>query len=536
MSVAAKQIRQDPIATAENDWTIMVFFAGDADLSPSMTSQLKSIKDAGFQKNTTVLVHYDPNERGVATRTFDINRKRKAEKDTVIGDGKDPFVRNLIEDSIPGTSNTSTAIDALTKFLDIGLRDRPAKHYMVFLIGHGMIVGNDAFLPDRRPDSAITLQQLGDTLSDFQRGVKIRGGEVELIGLHSCSMSAIEVTYQLKGAAKFLMATEGVAFVSSWPYRQLLKKILNSIDVAKEADLEVDADKLVMSIQSLSLHNSTDFMFSGLSADLTLCRLDPDRIAELTIPLQNLTKALKKGLNDPRGLELIQLSHLKSQSYWQETYSDLYDFCMCLERECKAGDQIQYEMAAACGAVRAKLEESQRGLIVRSDYFGPLYQYSHGLSIYFPWSRPSEDILPTKEVDILMRYKDYSFTTALGADSWLSFLEDYFNKTRRRSREAEDMPASSRVSENGSKTGANADSSTVGTANLSVADALDDPRKPSPPLGKPSPPLTEGTGCSCSIKNFPMQFTQSVRAAEDPNKETAGAAWPETARETVPPR
>ena len=43
----------------ENEWTVMVFFAGDPRLSPSMTAQLKALKDAGFQDQTTVLVHSD---------------------------------------------------------------------------------------------------------------------------------------------------------------------------------------------------------------------------------------------------------------------------------------------------------------------------------------------------------------------------------------------------------------------------------------------------------------------------------------------
>src|SRR5689334_24127518 len=85
-----------------NEWTIMIFFAGDPHLSPSMTSQLKSIKDAGFQQDTNVLVHFDPNEKGAAVCTFEINRERKQEMATVIGDGRDPFVRNLIEDCING--------------------------------------------------------------------------------------------------------------------------------------------------------------------------------------------------------------------------------------------------------------------------------------------------------------------------------------------------------------------------------------------------------------------------------------------------
>jgi len=190
------------------------------------------------------------------------------------------FVRNLIEDSIPnGATRQQNAGDPLRTFLSLALKNHRAKHYLLFCVGHGVIVGNDFFLPDKQPDSAITLQQLGEIMSDFKTSARmLGGGEVELIGLHSCSMSAIEVSYQLKGAAKYLMATEGVSFVASWPYRQLLKKILKTIDDAKKANQKVDVDRLINSVQRLSLYNSTDFMFSGLSADLCLSSLDPAKI------------------------------------------------------------------------------------------------------------------------------------------------------------------------------------------------------------------------------------------------------------------
>ena len=524
---------------AKDEWTIMIFFAGDPHLSPSMTAQLKALKDAGFQDNTTVLVHYDPNERGVATTTFEINRERKAQikrkgdKGTRIGDGKDPFVRNLIEDSIPGVQKSATAVEALRTFLVNGLRYHPAEHYLIFLIGHGVVVGNDFFLPDRHPETAITLQQLGDVLTEFKNGAKLFDGEVELIGLHSCSMSAIEVAYQLKGAAKYLMATEGISFVTSWPYRQLLKKTLNTIDLADEKGTEVDVDALVKSLQQLGLHNTKDFMFSGLSADLCLCSLDPKKIDDLTAPIQNLAKALKAGLKDPRGLELITLAHLKAQSYWQETYTDLYDFCLCLERQCRKekGEPVRDAMAAACEALRIKLEESPNGVVVQSDFFGPLFQYSHGLSVFFPWSQPFEDVPLLAGDDMLGRYQNYAFTKELKADSWLSFLKEYFEETRRDSRQKEDtLPV---VSKNGSKPSTDKSTTTMAATVNGVfvstgvsgngGESLE-PEKASPALApeKASPAL--GMGCTCSVKNYPMDFFLSPRASQDPHPEVSVSA------------
>jgi hypothetical protein len=550
-----------------NEWTLMFFFAGDNSLSPSMISQLKAIKDAGFQKNTTVIVRFDPNEKGAPTKIFEVNRARKTKGyPTMIGDGRDPFVRNLIEDDVTpkdikafkgaaeraggnGQKNSETikADEALSSFLDVCQRDHSANHYMLFLIGHGMIVGNDAFLPDDRPDTAITLEQLDTILRKFAGDVKGKGGVFELVGMHSCSMSAIEVAYQLKGTANYMMASEGISFVGSWPYRQLLKKIFNTIEPADENELEengsmnaVDVNQkprtgddvvkeLLTKLQKLCLHNSTDFMFTGFSADLTLCDLNPTKVKALTRPLQKLTKALKNGLQDKRGEELILLAHLKSQSYFQETYTDLYDFCFCLSESCKADLQPdktkepQASIKAACDKMTEQLEPAWKqqkrsknevspydALIVYADHFGPTYQYSHGLSIYFPWSRPIEDGLE----DVIEKYRKYAFTTDLisesGDHSWLSFLEEYFKKTLRHPREAEDKSREeedeSREPEDGSATKQISLGVEVLASGAFSIGALTG--KPSPALpGKTSPADSGGQGCNCgSIKNYTKEF------------------------------
>ena len=526
MSSVQTQVQSN--VKTENDWTIMVFFAGDPLLSPSMTAQLKALKDAGFQDNTTVLVHYDPNERGIGTTTFEINRERKAqiqvtgERGTRIGDGKDPFVRNLLEDSIEGVSKSASASEALRSFLINGLKYHRANHYLVFLVGHGVIVGNDFFLPDRSPESGISLKQLGEILREFQHGARLFDGEVELIGLHSCSMSGIEVAYELSGAAKYMMATEGPSFVSSWPYRQLLKKILNAIDLAKKNKAEVDINEMVTSIQQLSLHNSTDFMFSGLSADVCVCSLDPGKIKKLNTPIRNLTKALREGLKHRRGLELISLAHLQAQSYFQESYTDLYDFALCLERQCDKTDTVQQKMAEACKAVRDGLEESPDSVIFQSDFFGPLFQYSHGLSIFFPWSQPIDDFPKGPADSMLGRYKKYDFTEALEDDSWLSFLKDYFAATLRMSRQVEESVI--KTSQNGDKLTATAfvGNGASNGSNGAGGEGLDSPplRKDSPALEKDSPALLN-SGCGCSVKNYPMQFSiKSPRAEMEYNSET----------------
>ena len=58
---------------SEKEWTLMFYFASDNPLAPSIVSQLKAIKDAGFHPDANVIVRFDPRTEGTPTHIFDVN-------------------------------------------------------------------------------------------------------------------------------------------------------------------------------------------------------------------------------------------------------------------------------------------------------------------------------------------------------------------------------------------------------------------------------------------------------------------------------
>jgi hypothetical protein len=517
-------------------WTLMFFFASDNTLSPSTLPQLKAIKAAGSSDNANVLVYFDPNEKGAPTRVFAINEEPTP---TTAGAGSsgDPIISVLSSDHLKPedlnkhkggdsrkfaaslkNSDLLEAFEALDQFLGFCREAYPAEKYMLFLVGHGLVVGRDAFLPDDNPDSAIGLKTLGGILSDFTK--KIGKSKLEFIGMHSCSMSAVEIAYELQGTASYMLASQGLSFVGSWPYRQLLTKIYKDIAPAGGADIGA----LARSLQALCIQYGVDFMHAGYSADMCLCSLDSGRVNALTEPISNLSKALQEGITIPRCRDLIVLAHWRSQSYWQETYTDLCDFCLCLKRLCRdpfrdqgdgrgafEDDVKRIAIITACDRVIETLKpENGKGPVVCTDYVGPDLQFSHGLSIYFPWSDPREDE-NDKVIDL---YGNYAFTKALTAQqSWLEFLDLYFERTKRPDRMDEEQRAdtSSKYGELDYKTlMENLRESFPAITATSTRDFF-----PMSVLeGKVSPADSTGGACSCaSIKNHSRVFSMSPGAA-----------------------
>jgi len=469
----------------------MFYFATDNPLAVSAVSQLKAIKDAGFHPDANVVAQFDPYTEGTPTHVFDVNvvNKLKTPDRANIGfSGNDPTVRTLIEDKLWRDEQTSTSQVATTAptsnpelirnalnrvlkqsynvnykppvapdmrgesdpseepspqaslrgFLRFCADKYPARHYMLFMLGHGVVVGNDIFMLDEHASrNSLTLIELGQILAEFKHSIELEDQAFELVSFHSCSVSSIEVAYELQGTAKYMLASQGPAFVGSWPYRQILVRIFNAL-AGKTA---IDMRDLMYQIHRSCMLNSADYLLAGYSFQLTLC--DLDKIKEFKEEIDELARTLTAGLKTEPANELsidsILLSHWKSQSFFNEMYTDLYDFCFCLSnkiQEFEAGGKTSTELTAiyqACGKVMDLLikeypkQDSQSNtqqIIIASDSLGPAFQYSRGLSVYFPWSEPSKDS------HIMSQDERYRFSTEI-KNNWVGFLKTYFEMTKR---------------------------------------------------------------------------------------------------------
>ena len=477
------------------EWTIMFYFATDNPLAVSAVSQLKAIKDAGFHPNANVVAQFDPYTVGTPTHVFDVNVVNKLKKpgQSDIGfNGNDPQVRSLIEDKLwrdeqtsaePVAANPELIRNALNRvlkqthninyrppvapdmtgdlyspntdpseepspqaslrgFLRFCADKYPARHYMLFMLGHGVVVGNDIFMLDENAsENSLTLIQLGQILSEFKHSIELEDSAFELVSFHSCSVSSIEVAYELQGTAKYMLASQGPAFVGSWPYRQILVRIFNAL-AGKTA---LDMRDLMYQIYRSCMLNSVDYLLAGYSFQLTLCDLEKMVTGNSTLKetIAELARTLTAGLETEPANELsidsILLAHWKSQSFFNEMYTDLYDFCFCLSskiQEFEAAGKTSKELTdihQACSKVMDLLvkefpkqdgQSNAQQIIVASDSLGPAFQYSRGLSIYFPWQEPSKDS------HIMAQYDRYRFSDEI-KDNWAGFLRAYFKKTQR---------------------------------------------------------------------------------------------------------
>ncbi len=486
------------------EWTLMFYMASDNPLVISIVSQLKALKAAGYHPNVNVIAQFDPYAEGTPTHVFDVNSIYKLKNKTAnIGfAGEDAHeVRNLIEDKLwrhetdrsgkrlirdvirdvmkdknvenydppiaPELNGSARRPDTrrlepdpytcIDTFLNFCCEQYPAKHYMLFILGHGVVVGNDIFLYDVHAEkSSITLREMGDALNDFKDKIE-NNGTLELVSFNSCSVSSLEVIYELKNTAKYMLASQGPTFVGSWPYREILMRVFKEPLAQDERAIQ----QLISDIFDACLYNSSDFLLAGYSYQMTLC--DLKKINKLNDSINELSKALIDGLNFRNEIagengtlttanviqDLIVYAHWKSQGFFQEMYTDLVDFCKCLkdginETPTPEDDRLSSKLKVINGACQQVIDALKKPgakenrwsgdrAVVAADFMGPAYQYFNGLSVYFPWTEPSEDS------QILQQYRGYKFSEEIES-SWFDFLKQYFEETRRKSRIEEEKP------------------------------------------------------------------------------------------------
>jgi len=209
-------------------WTILVYIAGDNDLSAQALKDLRAMKRGLTSERVRVVVHLDT-RRG-RTRRYLLTRHGK-----------------LIDDLRHETENLNSGdVRTLIEFARWGAWIAPAERYMLVLWGHAQ--GWDDVDPyersrtkralfkpyARRHDSSFPLAR-DDTARDFlsnadlREGLKrvhdILGKPVDLLGLDVCLMAMIEVLYEIRDHTGLVVASEEIEPTTGWPHEKVIRAV-----------------------------------------------------------------------------------------------------------------------------------------------------------------------------------------------------------------------------------------------------------------------------------------------------------------------
>jgi hypothetical protein len=437
----------------DKEWTIMIYMAGDNNLAVDMAYAMEQIKEVAVvgADSPNLFVYYDGNSPTIPTLYCDFTEP-----------GRPKYVRSfMVPDKlypVPAKQNENAAHrSSLWNFVDWCVNKvevdnggeithgRRARRYALILSGHTLGFQDIGLFKDetsgksmKMDDFSSTLQRLVDKRAALERYAKecdfndaerksettvLLGQKLDLLGFDSCVMGMLEVGYQFNSVARTMIASEGSVPNAGWTYAKILGCLASGHN--KYGGPEKVAEQFVRDF----IRSQDAYTVGGVSVDMAAW--DLSRLDELVVAFDELSEALVECFKDEdsrlyRQMErALLLVHWKCQSYMYDQNVDLGDFCELLERECglisdELGDdddaQLLKWVQGACRKVSGRLKKA----VILSGFSGGAYQYSNGMSVFFPWSREGYEVSRKN-------YESLWFTRAAARKkfSWAGFLKKY---------------------------------------------------------------------------------------------------------------
>jgi hypothetical protein len=457
----------------DKEWTIMVYLAGNNNLVEEMVFALREIYRVGSRDDFDIIIQFDTggpprrfrvseNPDTLPAEGKELDRVAEAVLKEKTPKGKKEVVRQFLAEILKVSQaredqdlekagvpirkkrDLRPTKEILQDFLtyclygskEEGFYGSKAENYMLILSGHGSGAVGD-FLGGNNPTSRLSIRDLPEVFKSFTEQLKDVNGKskIDVLGMDSCLMSMAEVAYEVHKYVDFMVGAEGFERNSGWPYARLLELLM-----ASKQPLSLPADQMAEAIVRDYTEYYENYTLADLSTDLSAVNLA--KLREKVIPnLRRLARKMKEKIEEHKKpspnpvRDAILLSHWEAQSYKDEQYTDLWDFCDLLAHRCAVykngkitGDGIAPDLARECEEVRDAIyvEQSDQGAVTLSAYCGAAFQFSHGLSVFFPWA-DMKDAEGTSDLDA---YKKLKFASEEAAD-WHGFLKTYLAETQR---------------------------------------------------------------------------------------------------------
>ncbi len=449
---------------AKETWTIMLYMAGDNNLSADMAYALDSLKSAANDLNVNIgdtvklLAFFDGGELTMPTFYFDLTNPAKPKR-VIAVDTKRPYQTELkakkkrkrresdVEE--PDLDINSATAHGIMDFVDwcVNQEKNKSDNYALIFSGHSFGFHGKSFLRDERSQSYMTTSKFKWALTQI-KGEKLLNQKIGILGFDSCVMSMLEMAYEFHDVADYLVASEGSIPNAGWSYGNIIRKLNGKENTVDAATI---AKKLVESYVERHTYIEGDAKSSMGGNSIDVSAWDLSKVSELATAVSELGKIFYQKLNlfsregkleEADIVVYEQLTRTILQSHWNcQTYMhnqciDLKDFCSqmmtelsCLARQIitifpnaiKGDNPVRDNFWRQIGEIRQACKnviDAIDNCVLLCGFSGIDYQFSNGVSLFFPWTEVSFWI--TKE-----SYGNLAFTSEEVGKNWHDFLAFY---------------------------------------------------------------------------------------------------------------
>jgi len=380
----------------DREWTFMVYMAGDNNLEGFGRRDLVEMKQVGSSPQVAIVVQFDSMSYGPTQRYY-VRAGTLLESDVV--------------ETVADDTNTGDPRE-LAEFILWAMRAYPAKRYALVLWNHGTgwkeddiyrarargagrscahaplasLIEQWSRVEGRSALFATTLDTImargiayDDTSQDFLDNIEMRRAidsalllsgtpRLALLGFDACLMSMLEVVYQVRMLADYVVGSQETEPGTGWPYTPILGALVDRPDMGGDE----------LSAVIVGAYAS----YYGQSEPITQSALSSAEIAPIVEAVDDLCGYVLDHPELPCDV-VIGRATRAAQRFSDEDYKDLYDLC---EQIAKRSDRLP-GLKTRAEAIMALLVPPGPGRFVHAEaHTGAPLSRSHGVSIYYPRS------------------------------------------------------------------------------------------------------------------------------------------------------
>jgi len=385
-----------PSKAGAKAWTILVHLAADNNLYRFGLEDINEMEAGLTNDNVNVIVLFDGSQKGDSA-IYKIKHDPAGKNTTIISDKVDDKGAVIPSSKEIDSGDVNTAV----KFSKWAVANYPAEKYAEFFWDHGSgIFGKGKALPTKGfcwDDNGHNLHT-SDLTTILGATAAAAGKPVEIFGFDCCLMSTVEMAYQAKGIANFMVASEELEPGAGWDYVATMKALSANPAMNGGALGKAMAQSYLDSYKPNGSQNT-----GGRAVEATLASVDVNAVVgKLTPALNNLASAMSAAY--PTAKAALDSLRQSSITFDNTDCADLGDFL-------KNGATANVPAAVKCAI--ADTQAAYNASIVFGGGVGsPTHEKATGLVIYYP--RPDQSFNPV--------YANPA-NIAFGAEGWTNFLK-----------------------------------------------------------------------------------------------------------------
>lgn len=273
---------------------------------------------------------------------------------------------------------------SLTDFITWGVKEYPAKKYVLLFWGHGLGsvdgYGGDENFGNKK--MSVAELQMG-----MEKAYTITEAKFDLIGFDNCKMAGLETAYALKNYGKYMIASVDYTNKNGWDYKEILQAVHD--------DPFISTIELGKTIAQGYLSQSEE---NGEEEDLQQSIIDLSKVDDVMKAWDRFSKKMIQELETLQGFSSILYARFVAEDYADE--SDMVDM---VDLSTLIGNSIDARQEAK------EISKSVEKAVV-FNMKTPEHPRGRGISIYFPaWDKTRfiEKDFIYQSLDFSPHYKEF---------------------------------------------------------------------------------------------------------------------------------